>query len=59
MDSDKILVMNAGRVEEFDHPYLLLQNADGILRNLVNDTGKNTAKTLENVAENSYLKQQN
>lgn len=56
MDSDKLLVMNAGKVEEFDHPYLLLKKENGILRNLVNDTGANVSKTLENIAQQNYLK---
>lgn len=59
MDSDKILVMSAGQVEEFDHPYNLLQKEEGILKKLVNDTGKNTARTLENIAEQNYLQKTN
>ncbi|KAH0822562.1 hypothetical protein GEV33_000229 [Tenebrio molitor] len=50
MDSDKILVMSAGSVEEFDHPYRLLTNKEGLLYNLVQTTGKTTALNLENVA---------
>ncbi|XP_072399320.1 probable multidrug resistance-associated protein lethal(2)03659 [Diabrotica undecimpunctata] len=56
MDSDKILVMNSGRVEEFNHPYLLLQNVHGVLHNLVDATGPSTAKNLENIAKESYEK---
>ncbi|KAF7279579.1 hypothetical protein GWI33_006975 [Rhynchophorus ferrugineus] len=58
MDSDKILVMNAGRVEEYDHPYVLLQKENGFLRNLVDDTGKNTSRTLENIAKENYKKKE-
>lgn len=56
MDSDKILVMNSGRVEEFNHPYLLLQHKAGVLYNLVEATGTSTAKYLENIAKESYEK---
>jgi ABC-type multidrug transport system fused ATPase/permease subunit len=35
MDSDKILVMDAGRVAEFGEPQQLLQNPDGIFFSLV------------------------
>jgi ATP-binding cassette subfamily C (CFTR/MRP) protein 4 len=35
MDSDKILVMDAGRVAEFGEPQQLLQNPDGIFYSLV------------------------
>lgn len=55
MDSDKILLMDAGSVKEYDHPYVLLQKEHGLLRTLVNTTGANTSKNLENIArEVSY-----
>lgn len=54
MDSDKILVMSAGCVEEFDHPYNLLQQ-EGILYNLVQTTGKATALNLESIAKEVSL----
>ncbi|XP_030756720.1 probable multidrug resistance-associated protein lethal(2)03659 [Sitophilus oryzae] len=56
MDSDKILVMNGGMIEEYDHPFVLLQKENGFLRSLVDDTGKNMSKTLENIAKENYLK---
>nr|XP_023015460.1 probable multidrug resistance-associated protein lethal(2)03659 [Leptinotarsa decemlineata] len=59
MDSDKILVMNAGTVEEYDHPYILLQNENGVLRSLVEATGYSTSKHLESIAEENYLKKKN
>lgn len=39
MDSDKVLVMDAGTVKEFDQPYKLLQNPDGIFYGMVQQTG--------------------
>ncbi|XP_050518856.1 ATP-binding cassette sub-family C member 4-like [Diabrotica virgifera virgifera] len=51
MDSDKVLVMDAGRVVEFDHPYTLLQNQNGVFYSLVLQTGKATARTLITIAE--------
>lgn len=56
MDSDKVLVMSAGKVEEFDHPHLLMQNEEGVLRHLVEDTGRSTSKTLMKMAEENYLR---
>lgn len=39
MDSDRIMVIDAGRVVEFDHPHLLLQNNDGFLKKLIDQSG--------------------
>lgn len=57
MDSDKVLVMDAGRSVEFGHPFQLLQK-QGVFYGLVRQTGKATADTLvaiaEKVRKNSY-----
>jgi len=50
MDSDKVLVMDAGKMVEFDHPYNLLKNKDGFLYKMVDQTGKATADLLHSVA---------
>ncbi|XP_069689580.1 probable multidrug resistance-associated protein lethal(2)03659 isoform X2 [Periplaneta americana] len=54
MDSDKVLVMDAGTMVEFDHPHLLLQNKDGFLYNMVQQTGKAMIETLTNKAKKSF-----
>lgn len=54
MDSDKVLVMDAGRMVEYDHPHNLLQNADGVLRGMVDQTGRAMAETLCKVAKQAY-----
>ncbi|XP_076167723.1 putative multidrug resistance-associated protein lethal(2)03659 isoform X2 [Ptiloglossa arizonensis] len=54
MDSDRILVMDAGSDVEFDAPYLLLQKTSGFLKNMVNETGSAMAKSLKEVARESY-----
>lgn len=51
MDSDRILVMDGGSVQEFDHPSVLLENEHGILNQMVQTTGKASAKNLRNVAK--------
>ncbi|XP_063908439.1 probable multidrug resistance-associated protein lethal(2)03659 isoform X2 [Zophobas morio] len=56
MDSDRILVMNAGSVEEFEHPYVLLGDKKGILYSLVQTTGKTTAANLESIARESFMR---
>ncbi|KAF7996687.1 hypothetical protein HCN44_002333 [Aphidius gifuensis] len=43
MDSDKILVMDAGTVVEFDHPHVLLQNPDGALSSMLKNSGNDMA----------------
>ncbi|XP_060535204.1 probable multidrug resistance-associated protein lethal(2)03659 isoform X2 [Cylas formicarius] len=58
MDSDKILVMSGGSVIEFDHPYILLKKEGGILRKLIEDTGKSMSRTLENIAKENFLRGQ-
>ncbi|KAJ7094121.1 P-loop containing nucleoside triphosphate hydrolase protein [Mycena epipterygia] len=39
MDADKIMVLDAGRIVEFDSPKVLLRNKDGLLRALVEESG--------------------
>ncbi|CAB0038330.1 unnamed protein product [Trichogramma brassicae] len=51
MDSDRILVMDAGTPVEFDHPYILLQKENGHLKNMVKETGPAMAEALHTVAE--------
>ncbi|XP_066999504.1 ATP-binding cassette sub-family C member 4 [Anabrus simplex] len=56
MDSDMVLVMDAGTMVEYDHPFLLLQNQSGYFYNLVQETGKTMAEQLQSVAEQAYRK---
>nr|XP_027201120.1 multidrug resistance-associated protein 4-like [Dermatophagoides pteronyssinus] len=50
MDSDRVLVLDAGRVIEFDEPYQLLQNEKGLFANMVKMTGKSMAHNLKEMA---------
>ncbi|KAJ7156234.1 hypothetical protein C8R46DRAFT_429362 [Mycena filopes] len=43
MDADKIMVLDAGRIVEFDSPKVLLQNGQGLLRALVDESGDKEA----------------
>ncbi|XP_047107183.1 ATP-binding cassette sub-family C member 4-like [Schistocerca piceifrons] len=54
MDSDKVLVMDAGTMVEYDHPHILLRNPTGFLSKLVQETGYAMAEQLRNVAKQSY-----
>ncbi|XP_069668827.1 probable multidrug resistance-associated protein lethal(2)03659 isoform X2 [Periplaneta americana] len=56
MDSDRILVMEAGSVAEYDHPHILLQNKKGILYQMVQQTGQAMAESLFKVAQTCFEK---
>ncbi|CAH1736107.1 unnamed protein product [Aphis gossypii] len=43
MDSDRVLVMDFGKIVEFDHPYNLLKNTEGFFYKMVEQTGKDTS----------------
>ncbi len=49
MDYDKIIVLDAGQLVEFDSPKNLLAKEDGKLRALVNDSGD--IEALEKLAQ--------
>ena len=56
----KILqVLDAGQIVEFDEPYLLLQNTDGLFRKLVNQTGKQMETKLHFLAKEAYFNKYN
>lgn len=50
MDSDRILVLNRGRVREFGEPYALLQNSNSLLQRIIRQTGSDASKTLTKMA---------
>lgn len=51
MESDKILVMDAGKVVEFAPPLALLQIPDGHFTRLLSETGPASFNALKAVAE--------
>lgn len=51
MDSDRILVMDAGNLVEIEHPYVLLKEPSSHLYGLVEQTGKATSNKLRSVAK--------
>ena len=50
IDSDRVLVLDAGQVIEFDSPYNLLQNANGTFYDMVETTGKGMKEMLKEIA---------
>ena len=51
MRSNRILVLDAGEVAEFDTPAVLAQKVDGSLRGLINETGPESASALIELAK--------
>ncbi|KAK9870715.1 hypothetical protein WA026_008286 [Henosepilachna vigintioctopunctata] len=56
MDSDKVIVMDAGQLKEFAPPYELLQNSDGFFSKMLAETGSATSEKLKKVAKEHYFK---
>lgn len=54
MDSDRVLVVDDGNAVEFDHAHRLLENPDGFLRKLVDETGFTTSRYLKQMAKQNY-----
>lgn len=46
LDSDRILVFSNGQIAEFDKPSVLLQNKEGLLTKLLNDTHEVHSRSL-------------
>ncbi|CAG9860600.1 unnamed protein product [Phyllotreta striolata] len=57
MDYDKILVLDAGQLIEFDHPHVLLQNPNGILTDMVRKTGPGVSDRLRDIAKENFMRQ--
>ncbi|XP_078099628.1 ATP-binding cassette sub-family C member 4 isoform X1 [Sander vitreus] len=54
IDSDRILVLDAGKIHAYDEPYTLLQDPDGIFYKMVQQTGKQEAAALQQAAKQVY-----
>ncbi|CAL1598278.1 unnamed protein product [Knipowitschia caucasica] len=54
IDSDRILVLDAGRISAYDEPYTLLQDKQGIFYKMVQQTGKQEAVSLLELAKKAY-----
>jgi len=55
IESDKVLVMDQGKVVEFDAPEVLLENTSGYFYSMVNCLGESTAKGLTSRASSRLV----
>lgn len=51
MDSDKVLVLDAGKIVEYGHPFELIESSNGFFKQLLDQTGTATAATLTLIAK--------
>ncbi|XP_044750890.1 probable multidrug resistance-associated protein lethal(2)03659 isoform X2 [Coccinella septempunctata] len=54
MNSDKVLVMDSGRLVEFGPPHKLLEDINGTFYSLVMETGKGISENLKVLAKENY-----
>ncbi|KAJ7421391.1 hypothetical protein WISP_43009 [Willisornis vidua] len=55
IDSDRIMVLDAGRLKEYGEPYILLQEQDSLFYKMVQQVGKTEAASLIETAKRVYF----
>lgn len=58
MDSDRVLVMDKGLVNQFDAPHVLLQDTKGIFAGMVEATGIQESARLRETAKQAFESKQ-
>lgn len=59
IDSDRVLVLDAGIAIEFEQPYVLLQNKDSIFRKMVEALGSQEYERLYAIAKDKFINSKN
>ncbi|XP_067669590.1 ATP-binding cassette sub-family C member 4-like isoform X2 [Haliotis asinina] len=54
MDSDRVLVLDEGKIIDFDEPHLLLEKGEGHFYQMVQQTGKTEAEHLADIALTTF-----
>lgn len=55
IESDRVLCLDRGKVQEFDHPHNLLANSSSLLSGLVDELGSEAASSLREKAKRHYF----
>uniref|UniRef100_A0A8U7M3P9 Multidrug resistance-associated protein 4 n=1 Tax=Corvus moneduloides TaxID=1196302 RepID=A0A8U7M3P9_CORMO len=58
IDSDRIMVLDAGRLKEYGEPYILLQEQDSLFYKMVQQVGKTEAASLIETAKRVILEEE-
>ncbi|XP_053167888.1 ATP-binding cassette sub-family C member 4 isoform X2 [Hemicordylus capensis] len=56
IDSDKIMLLDSGRLKEYDEPYILLQEEESLFYKMVQQVGKAEAASLMETAKQVYFR---
>jgi hypothetical protein len=59
MDYDKVLVLDAGHIAQFDSPNSLIQEKDGIFAQMLETTGKSMEQHLKQIALKAHIRKLN
>eukprot|EP00731_Ephydatia_muelleri_P032675 Em0024g219a len=54
MDCDRVLVLDGGRIKEFEHAHMLFQNPNSLFRKMVAQLGSSAASKLHNIAREDF-----
>ncbi len=59
MDCDRVLVLDSGRIAQYDCPHLLIQQNSGIFYEMLETTGQSMKQQLKEIAFSAYKRKLN